>query len=85
MKAYEARTLTEKSCNSSSSMYLTHAYEHIGRQASNGLSMVSLNSPDSLTIGSVMDQLRKDGYKVERNNGYDQRDDTSWDYLNISW
>jgi hypothetical protein len=85
MNASEARTLTEKACNSSSSIYLTHAYEHITKQASNGLSMVSLKSPDSLTIGSVMDQLRKDGYKVERNNGYDQRDGTSWDFLNISW
>lgn len=85
MKASEARTLTEKSCNSSSSRYLTHAYEHIGKHASNGLSMISLKSPNSLTIGSVMDQLRKDGYKVERNNGYDPRDGTSWDFLNISW
>ena len=85
MKASEARTLTEKACNSSSSVYLTHAYEHITKQASSGLSMVSLKSPDSSTIASVIDSLRKNGFKVERNNGCDPRDGESWDYLNISW
>jgi hypothetical protein len=83
MKASEARTLTEKACNSSSSIYLTNAYEHITKQASSGLSMVSLKSPDSSTIASVIDSLRKNGFKVERNNGC--VDCETWDYLNISW
>ena len=85
MKASEARTLTEKACHSSSSIYLKNVYEHISKQASLGLSTVSVKSPNSVTITSVMDQLRKDGYQVERKNGYDHREGDSWDYLNISW
>lgn len=85
MKASEARNLTDTAFSSEKITYLNNLYKVIEQTALQGISIVNVKSPAENLVDSVMVQLKNAGYVVERNNGYDQRDRDSWDYLNISW
>ena len=85
MKASEARNLTDTAFSSEKITYLKNLYKVIEQTALQGISRVNVESPAENLVESVMVQLKNDGYVVERNNGYDQRDRDSWDQLYIAW
>lgn len=85
MKASEARNLTDTAFSSEKITYLKNIYKTIEQAANTGINAINVESPAENIVGSVMVQLKNDGYVVERNNGYDQRDRDSWDQLYISW
>jgi hypothetical protein len=85
MKASEARLLTQKSYSAGTNTYIQNVYKVIEEAAKKGRSQVAIRSPEEIIITFVINQLKKDGYAVSRNHGYDQRDDESWDNLDISW
>lgn len=85
MKASEARLLTEKSYKHGGNAYIQNVYIEIENVARSGRDCVAVRSPEQRIIKYVIAQLECDGYKVQRNTGYDQRDGESWDNLDISW
>ena len=85
MKASEARNLTDTAFSSEKITYLKNIYKTIEQAANTGINAINVESPAENIVGSVMVQLKNDGYVVERNNGYDQRDRDSWDQLYIAW
>lgn len=87
MKANEARQLTEQAFFAGTNVYIMSAYKQIEAAAKQGRNFITIKSPTATEIicSSVINQLENDGYKVERNSGYDPRDGDSWDNLYISW
>lgn len=82
MKANEARKLTD-----SYSIGMEQVYKKIKAAATNGNDSVNVGSRDynPRDVLRVIAQLKNDGYTVKREQGYDQRDNESWDYLTVSW
>lgn len=83
MKASDARNLTDTAFSSGKITYLKNLYKTIEQAANTGINAINVKSPAENIVGSVIVQLKNDGYVVKRDNGYDQRD--SWDQLYISW
>jgi uncharacterized membrane protein len=84
MKAEEARKLT----NDASKVDTSKIYEKIEKAARNGDDniCVDVSSWKSKNfVVSFVDELRTNGYRATRNQGYDQRDGESWDQINICW
>lgn len=46
---------------------------------------VNINKTEDRFIKTVICELEKLRYKVKREEGYDQREQTGWDYLIIQW
>lgn len=84
MKAREARQLTE-----SFEPDIAVVYALIRQSASKGLESCSVScdkfAENAQAIKRAMLILKTDGYSVTRRVGSDQRDNESWDYLEISW
>jgi hypothetical protein len=83
MKATQAKELTNDSRKVDMSVY----YGKIEAAARRGESSVqinlvgiSANHPDL-----IINTLKDDGYAVHHEEGYDQRDDMSWNFLSVSW
>ena len=85
MKASDARNLTDTAFSSGKITYLKNLYKTIEQAANTGINAINVKSPAENIVGSVIVQLKNDGYVVKRENGYDQRDRDSWDQLYISW
>ena len=85
MKASDARKLTDTAFSSGKITYLKNLYKTIEQAANTGINAINVKSPAENIVGSVIVQLKNDGYVVKRENGYDQRDRDSWDQLYISW
>jgi hypothetical protein len=80
MHAKEARKLVEQSavCD------LKPVFQKIRVAAEFGSRSVNI-SLNELSADFVIDSLKREGYTVKREQGYDQRDNESWDYLIVSW
>lgn len=85
MLASDARNLTDTAFSSGKITYLKNLYKTIEQAANTGINAINVKSPAENIVGSVIVQLKNDGYVVKRENGYDQRDRDSWDQLYISW
>ena len=85
MKASDARNLTDTAFSSGKITYLKNLYKTIEQAANTGINAINVKSPAENIVGSVIVQLKNDGYVVKRDNGYDQRDRGCWDQLYISW
>lgn len=85
MLASDARNLTDTAFSSGKITYLKNIYKTIEQAANTGINAINVKSPAENIVGSVIVQLKNDGYVVKRENGYDQRDRDSWDQLYISW
>ena len=67
---------------------MTSIYRKIEAAAKSGHDIIQIKVGEWKTTNSVdniIADLRKNGYTVKRENGYDQRDGDGWDYLNVSW
>jgi ACT domain-containing protein len=62
-------------------------FDKIKKSAQNGDVNVNFDLTDnqSKCADMIIKKLESLGYKVSRQNGYDQRENTSWDYLYINW
>jgi hypothetical protein len=82
MKASEARKLTDAYSTS-----MDRVYNKIKAAATMGAESVNVGKDDycSRDVLRVIHELEMNGYKVKREQGYDQRDGQSWDYLIVSW
>ena len=82
MKAIEARRLTD-----SYSIHMERIYEKIEAAARKGDSQVTVRNDCyyQRDVDRVIKQLRADGYTVKHEQGHDQRENVSWDYLIVSW
>jgi len=82
MKATEARKLTD-----AYSIRVERVYEKIEAAARRGDSQITVGNDCycQRDVDRVIKQLRANGYTVKREQGYDQRDNESWDYLIVSW
>ena len=82
MKATEARQLTK-----AYSVGMEKIYAAIQSAAVKGDTTTSVGRThfEVRDTQRVMDQLVADGYTVKREQGHDQRDNESWDYLIVSW
>lgn len=85
MKASDSRNLTDTAFSSGKITYLKNIYKTIEQAANTGINAINVKSPAENIVGSVIVQLKNDGYVVRRENGYDQRDRDSWDQLYINW
>lgn len=81
--AEEARKLTDSSRNVS----MKPIFDKIKKSAQNGDVNVNFDLTDNQSkyVDIIIKKLESLGYKVSRQNGYDQRENTSWDYLYINW
>ena len=66
---------------------MERVYNKIKAAASDGDDMVNVGNDDFCPrdVCRVIAELESNGYKVKREQGYDQRDQESWDYLIVSW
>ena len=88
INAKEAREQLNKSISDDSGSHLKNIEAAIKKAIANNKSNITYDIPNynRQEIYSLLTaKLRLLGYKVERNNGYDQRDGYSWDCLEISW
>jgi hypothetical protein len=83
MKANEARKLA----NAYAIGGMDKIYAAIKSAATKGDTSVSLGRTffEVRDTDRVKAQLVGDGYTVKREQGYDQREQDSWDYLIVSW
>jgi hypothetical protein len=88
MKASEARKVAEESKTKFSTSCLDKIYATVNKAAKSGKSVITYDvtdSNESAFIKEIIATLKNDGYKVEHQTGYDQRDRDSWNYLVINW
>lgn len=84
MKATEARALTEEGQKvDMAAIYTAIAAKARAGHESHAIDVQKWKRASS--VDKVIADLKANGYKVSRYNGYDQRDGDSWDQLNIEW
>ena len=84
MKATEARALTEEG----QKVDMIAIYDEIKARAKQGYECHTIDIQTwkhKASVEKVLAELNENGFKASRNNGYDQRDGTGWDQLNIGW
>lgn len=81
--AQAARSLTERACQISCDRF----YEAISKAASNGDSncRFSLSDREKKLVTKIETELKGRGFTTKIESGYDQRDNDSWYYLDVSW
>lgn len=81
--AHEARQIVD--C--ASQVDCKRFYAFIKNQAHKGESCArfSLTDREKKLVDKIMADLRFQGFKTKIESGYDQCDDVSWYYLDVSW
>lgn len=84
MKATEARALSEEG----QKVDMATIYKEIAARARLGYENHTIDIQTwkhKASIEKVLAELKANGYRASRNEGYDQRGGDSWDQLNIGW
>lgn len=86
--ANEAKTLSE-SINTDVFKNIISLLEQKIRTATNeGKYIATFYLSDNKTLGQaekIIKYLKDLGYQAKREKGYDQRENSGWDYIQISW
>lgn len=87
ISAQEARLKLNESITSKVNITLLFIENKIKEAIANGKNYIVYETKTNKveTYDIIKKTLVNLGYKVTRQNGYDQRDNYSWDYLEISW